>query len=383
MKVLIIGTDSSKSGASLSMVVLAEKAKQKGIEIRIVIPTKGPLEEELNQRALEYYIVKSYNWIVSNQTSLDLSKRLKIGIKQIINIVAERKIEKIIKEYEPDIVHINTICSGVGAIAAYKAQKSVVWHIREFVEEDHGYTFWNKEKVYKLLSKSSALIAISDSVYKKFSPIFGRELMEIIYNGIDINKFYYETQHCFENKNIVNIYIGGSIAESKGQYLVIEAANYIKNNTNINFCVHIVGAGNEDYVHKLKNKVKDYSLCEKVIFEGFRNNMEEEWRKADIAVVASRAEAFGRVTVEAMLSNALVIGADSAGTAEIISDMQTGILFESQNYVSLAEKIIWATLNEKKSREIAANGNNYAKNKFGARRNAEEIIEVYKRVYQK
>ena len=36
--------------------------------------------------------------------------------------------------------------------------------------------------------------------------------------------------------------------------------------------------------------------------------------QADVSVVTSRCEAFGRVTVEAMLTGNLVLGADSAGT---------------------------------------------------------------------
>ena len=53
----------------------------------------------------------------------------------------------------------------------------------------------------------------------------------------------------------------------------------------------------------------------------------------DIALVASCSEAFGRVTVEAMLAGMLVIGADVAGTSELICDGVNGILYEDDNQI--------------------------------------------------
>lgn len=377
MKVLLIGTDKNKSGASLSMVALAKIAQSKGIDVRIIITKHGPLEEELIRQNLEYYIVNSYNWIEKDKTLINTIIKL---IKKILNITADYKVLKILNDFEPDIVHINTICSGVGARPGLKKKKLLVWHIREFVEEDHGFEFWNKKNAYSLISKSDAIIAISESVYSKFSEIFSKQNLKVIYNGIDIEKFYFPEMHAFTDEKKVEVYMGGSIAESKGQYLLIQAANYLKKSTNIQFIIHIVGSGDKNYVKKLQETVEKNNLQEVIIFEGFKNRMELEWLKADIAVVASHAEAFGRVTVEAMLSGALVIGANTAGTAEIISDMQTGLLFESGNYKDLAEKLVYAVNHKNKMREIVLNGREYAKNTFTADKNAESIIKVYKEI---
>lgn len=378
MRVMIIGTDGSRSGASLSMVALAKEARKKGIQVYIVIPESGPLEDLLKQEKISYYIVKSFNWV--NVSASKRNRRLKKFIKEKVNFFADCKIATLIKTINPDIIHINTICSGVGALPALRSKKKLVWHIREFVEEDHGFDFWNKENAYKLISQADLLIAISKSVYEKFSKIFPNTEMKLIYNGIDINQFYYSKSHAFQH-NYINIFMGGSIAESKGQYLLIEAIHYIQLNYKdkyTNLKVHILGKGRDEYVQKLKELVSEYCLEETIFFDGFKNDMFRQWRFADIAVVASRAEAFGRVTVEAMLSGVLVIGADTAGTAEIISDTDTGLLFKSGDYVSLAMSILYALDHTEEMKNMAIKGREDAKIKYTSENNAQQIIKAYK-----
>ena len=379
MKVLIIGTDGNKSGASLSMVVLAKKLTNYGVDVQIVIPNSGPLEMELNDAGIKYYIVRSYNWIYTKQYfAVDgIVRRM---IKELFNYRANLIIKKILKEYRPNIVHINTICSGIGARPAIEEHIPLIWHIREFVEEDHGYQFWNKHKAYSFISKANLLIAISDSIYKKFSKVFTNNLMETIYNGVDVEKFYYSSPHIFEKENEINIYMVGSIAESKGQHLLIEAVHLLKKNLDIELKVHFLGGGNEAYLEELRAMVKMYDLETTIVFEGFKQDIYLEWRKADIAVVASRAEAFGRVTVEAMLAGALVIGSNTAGTAEIIKNMETGILFKAGDPNSLSEQIEYAMNNQNEMKKIALNGQKSAVERFSADRNAKEIFRAYKKI---
>ena len=117
-----------------------------------------------------------------------------------------------------------------------------------------------------------------------------------------------------------------------------------------------------------------------VIFAGFTENMEEVWRNTDLCVMCSRAEAFGRVTVEAMLAGAFVIGANTAGTAEIIEDQKSGLLYKQGDPGDLALKIMYVLQHKEWARQIAAVGQKYAREKFSAQRNAEEIVGVYQDV---
>ena len=52
--------------------------------------------------------------------------------------------------------------------------------------------------------------------------------------------------------------------------------------------------------------------------------------KSDIFIMNSKAEGFGRVTVEAMLAGCLVLGRRTGGTLEIIDNAKNGILYDTE-----------------------------------------------------
>lgn len=67
--------------------------------------------------------------------------------------------------------------------------------------------------------------------------------------------------------------------------------------------------------------------------------MPEIRKNVDIEIVSSKQEAFGKITVEAMMGQIPVIGSNSGGTKELIKHNQNGLLFESGNADDLAKKI--------------------------------------------
>ena len=99
---------------------------------------------------------------------------------------------------------------------------------------------------------------------------------------------------------------------------------------------------------------------------------------ADIAVVSSRYEALGRVTIESMLGEVLVIGADSGATTELICDGVTGYLYEVGNSRQLADQIISVLENKNKSREIVYQAKKYALENFDSSQYAAQILKIYK-----
>src|SRR5699024_10686887 len=116
-----------------------------------------------------------------------------------------------------------------------------------------------------------------------------------------------------------------------------------------------------------------------ISFEGYRDDRQNVWSETDIALVTSSAEAFGRVTVEAMMAGALVIGADTMGTKEILNN-RYGLLYKQGNPKSLAESIIFSFQNINKIKRIADNGRNYAYNNFNSKTNADNIYKVYDKI---
>ena len=69
------------------------------------------------------------------------------------------------------------------------------------------------------------------------------------------------------------------------------------------------------------------------------DNLSYYYSQADVALVCSRAEAFGRITIEAMKYGLPVIASNVGGNVELIKDGETGVLYEYGSIQSMEEKI--------------------------------------------
>ena len=112
-------------------------------------------------------------------------------------------------------------------------------------------------------------------------------------------------------------------------------------------------------------------------FEGYQKNVSKFLDKSDIFCMCTKWEAFGRTTVEAMLSGNLVIGANTAGTKDLIDDGVTGILYNQGNSEDLYNKIVLAIENKSRSKEIAKSGRKYMFENMSSEKNADEIYKLY------
>jgi hypothetical protein len=80
--------------------------------------------------------------------------------------------------------------------------------------------------------------------------------------------------------------------------------------------------------------------------------------------MCSRLEAFGRVTVEAMLCKKPVIGANTGGTLDIVKDGKNGLLYQFGNVSDLKKKIIDLSQNKSKLSILGNNAYEFALKNF-------------------
>lgn len=384
MNILLIPSDNSKtSGAFLSMVQLAKLLKSDyDCDVYVMIQRKGNGTELLTSNGIPVFYNRAFNWIVSMEQEKNFSFRVQKVEKEVLNWIAIKRLNTWLKKKNIDIVHLNTSWTYIGAISAHQCKIPVIWHIREFLEEDQHDEIWDKQYGYELMSNSAKIIAISKSIYNKYANILPKDKLSIIYNGIDSDRFYRDN-HVILNTEGVNILITGTISESKGQIQIIKACKCLVDSHIENFVLHIVGIGNEAYTNKLQVLVKKLKLTDKVVFHGFCGNTEQYYEKADITCVCSKAEAFGRVTIEGMLSGTLVIGAACGATEELIHNNKTGLLYEYGNERDLANKIKWVMNNKEIAQSIASCGRTYAKDNMTAVINAQNIYSLYQEVVEK
>lgn len=380
-RILFISSDNNKvSGAFLCLVELCELLINKyGLDVHVILPYYGNGKSLLDEKNIPNYLINSFGWGIELSRERDSKCLKEISDKKLVNDSAIQKIGEFIRINDVDIVHINSSYSYVGAIAALNENVPFVWHIRELLEEGQNNTMWDRKKGNELINRSNKVITISDSVNKKYSKFIDSNKLTIIYDGVYIEKFYNPQKRIF-NDSIMRIIFVGNVAVYKGILDFAEAC-ILLNDTNFNdFEVLIVGAGDDSVIEDVKRRFSDANMDSRVRFLGYQKDITPFLNESDIFCMCSKFEAFGRTTVEAMLAGNLVIGADTAGTKDLIDDGVNGILYEQGSSKDLCEKILSAVNNKSKSIEIADYGRQYMFENMSAERNADEIYSLYEEI---
>ena len=134
----------------------------------------------------------------------------------------------------------------------------------------------------------------------------------------------------------------GRITHWKGQDVLAEAAALV---LRTHPAVHFVAVGSyfadeAHYLETLKARIEELAIGKNFHLVEYRQNVSEVYKALDIAVLPSKKpEPFGRVTVEAMMSECPVVATDHGGTSELIQHGITGLLIPPSDPGRLAEAI--------------------------------------------
>lgn len=384
MNILYIAHESRMGGANLSLLGMIDHfAKEHNIYV--VVPIKeGFLVDELHKREIPVFYQHSFWWRVAPGTKL-VSAFVKKWIYKILvlhNYVCALRLCKLVRQYKIDIIHTNSSVLNTGGILSAMTHIPHVWHIREFGQEDFEFIdVWKPERLYCFMQDhSERIIAISKAVREGYKDKLFTSRIKVIYNGVGEENLY-QKKWKKEQRNIVHFLISGRISGEKGQEEAVEAVALLVERGFHNLHLSIAGPGDTEPLRKMaeQKKVEEY-----VSFMGYRTDLPSIRRKMDVELVCSRCEAFGRVTVEAMMSSNPVIGSDSGGTPELIKDGENGYLYRKGDGTDLADKMSRFLNCTGDIQRMGERAYQMSKERFNSKVNAENVMEIYQElIYNK
>ena len=368
----------NSDGATLSMYNIIDEMLRRRIEVAVVLANTRNLENKIAEGKIKFIVAPLYGMRMDLNRKTPMTQ-MKFFVKSICNSIHKRKIEKVLKSENIDIIHINGLDSGIGAEIAQKLKIPYVWHIRQFMEADLGKKLSRERSIYRLVSRASSVIAISKDVQTKFEPLLGRK-MDLVYNGVPVEKYKLEDMPRFETP-ITRILLAGRISIQKGQMDAIKAVELLIQRGIDNVLLTLVGQGEtKEYLEYVKSYVKKHGLEQRVCILEHLDDLRELRRQCDIGLTCSKKEAFGRVTVENMLAKMLVIGANTGGTMEIINDGYNGLLYEEGSPESLAERIEYVMLHKDNVQQMIEQGFACAIEDYSINRVVMQILTLYKSI---
>lgn len=201
------------------------------------------------------------------------------------------------------------------------------------------------QKIYRIISpliqliwkKSNFLIVKCKTEFEMIKAINQKLNIQIIYNGVDTQKFYFVEKPLNEPLKII---CPARLIKRKGQDVLIKAIAHLKAK-GIIFNIDFIGEGDEkeNYIQL----AEELGVTEQICFCAYieRTKIQEFYQKADIFVLPSYNEGMSNALLEAMACGLPVVVTDVGGTKELV-DETNGFIFAKGNVeelVSILENI--------------------------------------------
>ncbi len=327
MKLTVFAHSSDLGGAERSLLELVKELKEDHqVCCMVLLPWPGPLESQLEQLAIEHHVVPYCWWCASTQEDAD---RLGPALASAAWAVDNQGLA-LVRQFDPDVVMTMTMVIPWGALVAAELGKPHLWQVCEFGDIDHGLHFvLPLEEILAFIRACSDFILTLSEYHRTYLfPDLEDDRCLPLYRHIEIPEAgVEEPAEFFSGGGAFRLGMFATILPSKGQ---ADAVLAIADLVSRGWDVELLLAGyqaDDAYLERLRGLVSENGLQERVRFPGVISEVYSAMRQADVVVVCSRQEAFGRVALEAMLLGRPVVYAEAAALSEIMIDGVTGLSY--------------------------------------------------------
>lgn len=380
MRIAFYNHTSAMSGAEISLLLTAKhltKAQP------ILFAPEGQLLQKARSQGIEVAALPSFRARMTRNPFL-------LAIYMVGMLWAGWKLALLLRRHKVDLIHANSIRAGIMAgLFRWYHRLPVVWHVRDMPPQG---------AIGKLIKKfakrtTQALVGISESVIEGIADPSLLEKCHLVHNGVELRSLNREGRAQIRNhirseletpQEAEVLVIIGQIAPWKRQEDAIEAfARLVHERPNA--VLWIVGEAkfrqeNERYLHQLRERVSELRLDQQVKFTGFREDVLEICCGADLLLLCSDHEPFGRVIIEAMSQGTPVIGTRAGGVPEIIEHGHSGFMYEIGDVEGLTACIRQALDDRQLWSLLSQQGQERAEQMFSITQTSHKVELIYQQL---
>lgn len=295
------------------------------------------------------------------------------------------KLQTFLREKQIDVLHVHwstdVVVPGFAALRAHVPVRIMSRHM--------PYPF--KNRIGTLLYSRllyTRMVTVSNSVRQTLLRCgVPPDRVETIHHGTDVEAFARTTLPASEVRrdlgipsDCVTVGIVGRIAPEKGHQVLMDAARLLGDRYPLRYVV--IGNGPDE--EAIKQSAKSLGLADKVVFAGFRDDVNNAINAMDIVTVPSTwNEPCSAVVQQGMALSKPVIGTLAGGTPEMIVDGETGLLVPPSDAPALAEAIAALAGDAFRRKRLGAAGRERAQALFSLRVMTDKIEALYRREYEK
>jgi L-malate glycosyltransferase len=385
VRVLYLNHTSSVGGAERSMLELVA-ALPASVTPMLACP-RGPLADAATRIGVPVFHVRGTSGGLRSSSSRTLVTTAEIAWTGLV-------VRRLARRMAVDIVHANSMRAGLMALLGHiRGGPAAVIHVRDCLPTSRRTNLTRR----LLAERASAIIANSSYTADRFQA--GLSLphpVRAIHNPIDVGRFDATQLSRAQaraalgwDRSAMVLVIVGQIAPWKAQADAIRVLRAIRPalpSARLAIVGHALFNGPTTrydtvaYQRSLRQMVHDGGLGSAVEFLDERDDVPQIMRAADLLLVPSWEEPFGRVVVEAMAMETPVVATSVGGPAEIITDGVDGRLLPPRCPDLWARAVTELLKRPQLRREMGERGRLKALAGFRPDAHALAVSEVYRAV---
>lgn len=336
MKLVFLSHDGNCNGGAQKCLVDLLKGirlKYPDLKIYIIFPFEGDLLNLCSPYIDGYKVISMRWWLLDNNGVVPFWRRLSFILKSLKKVV---KIGRYLKLIKPDCAITNTIVLPYLALSCRLLSIKHIWFIHEIPAtwNDRRFVFTTRT-VYKWIDYLSRNIIVPSNYAKSY---YAREIsvdkIEVVDQAVDMGPIISSPREKHERYTVLLV---GAFDSNKGQIELLKAVKRIVNSGKDINC-YMVGS-DAGTLSDCKDYIALNKLESNVVIVPFTEQITKYYLLADVLVVCSGFETFGRVAVEAQKCGLPVILSNVGANPERIEDGINGLLYKKGDINDLVTKI--------------------------------------------
>lgn len=286
-------------------------------------------------------------------------------------------LKRIVEKYNIDLIHANSEAAGIVAVKTRQKYNVDI----PIVYTAHGVL---PAKVKDIINQVDKIIAVSNfSREAAIKEGFSANKIEVVYNGVDIDKFkpHEEKRNLLRKKYNIPQDAFTMIIVSRIKNLRNKGHQHLLNvlsEYEVSKYWHLVVIGKGKGRDSLKQKVKEYNLQDRVHLLGHKTDVENYEDMADVVVLPSYFETFGLVLAEGMAMEKPAVAFKVGGVPEVIEDNKTGFMVDYDNDDELVEKLAILAKNPDLCKQMGIQARKKVAKDFANEIMIKKLEEIYK-----
>lgn len=351
------------------------------------------LSNALAARGHEVYAVLRPDAALRERLTLPDANVITLPLRNALDVASASRLAAFAREQRIEIVHAHVARDYPLAAHAVRLARGtrlvLTRHVPFALNSLHRLALANVARV----------IAVSAGVARKLGEqgIFSPDKIRVVPNGVDFDH-YDRALEGFDREKYrrtlstsARLLVGtvGELSETKGQEDFVRAAASVarhgdsarRGGLDVEFV--IVGEDNSEDQRtrrRLEQIIEEENLRERVHFRGYAPDLPRLLAALDVYVSASRAEAFGLATVEAMICGAPVVATATDGSREIVEDGRTGRLVPVGNVEALSAALTELLADGRERERFSTNALHSVTERFSLKRMVDETERIYRSV---